>query len=175
MDNEEDDEDYKKAIKQRAIELMGNKKEKQPKKQRAKPIYSDEQREKMLERLSLARIKAVSVRSEKKAINQAIKAEMNEEFETKKKKYLSNPPSQGSIKINEKPTKEIKPQPIKENKQNLPTPPVKQQQQPPQRQQTPQQAPPQPPPQQPITPQLIKATYFRPTMKFYNKHGNNYD
>jgi hypothetical protein len=174
-----DDEEYKKAIRQRALDLMSNPKEKAPKKTRAKKNYSEEQREKMLERLATMRRMAVSVRSEKKAINDAIKAEMKDDFEAKKKKYLSNPPDKGKIDIDSKPSKIVKAQPIIEPKdKRLPIPPQRQQTQqlpPPQPVITPQQAPPQPPPQQAITPQPVKATYFRPTMKFYNKYGNNYD
>lgn len=164
-----DDEDYKKAINQRAMELMGKEKDltdKPPKRTRAKRQISEEQREKLVARLAVEREKAIAVRREKKAINDAIKKDMTQDYEEKKKKYLSNPPQEkASIKIDKEPSKEVKPQLVKEPQERKLLPPAPK---------APQPTPPTPTPTPTPTPQPIKATYFRPTIKHYNKYGGSY-
>jgi hypothetical protein len=173
-----DDEEYKKAVRQRAMEILGKEKdvtEQPPKRTRQKRVISEEQRQKLIARLAIEREKGMAVRREKKAINDAIKKQIDGDYEEKKKKYLSNLSAEKpaektqekpTIKIEHQPSKEVKPLPIKEPQENklLPAPPK------------PQVAPvaPAPPQPTPPPPQPIKATYFRPTMKHYNKFGGNY-
>ena len=137
-----DDEDYKKAIRERALELLQT----APKKEKVgivkqKRHMSDEQKIKVLDRLEKARVKAREVIAQKSKL----KSEMGETLTPK-------------VKPQPKPKEEQAP-PVQQSK------PVEQQAPPVQPVQPVQPAP------QPVQPvQQIKATYFKPTMSHYKKH-----
>ena len=145
-----DDEDYKKAIRERAMELLQTK----PKKEKVervkiKRVMSEEQKLKVLDRLEKARVKAREVIAQKSQIMKEMKNEKHPQQPVK------------SEPVKEEPKRTVKSEPVKQS-------------QPPQPQQS--QIPPQPQqsqiPPQPIQPP-IKATYFKPSFAHYKKHHMN--
>ncbi len=152
-----DDDDYKTAIRERALELLQNK----PKKEKVERVkqkrqMSESQKEKVLERLKNARVKAREVIAQKSEI----KKQLNEIVTIKQKPQPVQQPA----------TPKPQPvQPVQQVQQVQPTQPAQpvQQVQPVQPAQSAQPAQ----PAQPI--QQTKATYFRPTLSHYKKNFMN--
>lgn len=115
-----DDKSYLEALVNRAKELIENedsiKEMKALNKPKQKRFFNDEQKERMKERLAVARERAYEVRMAKKQIKDGIKEEEKKEFDELKKKYTEIKKNGGSINdINIKPktNNRIRNEPVK--------------------------------------------------------------
>lgn len=166
------EDDYLKRLIQRAEELMVNQskdesiKKLQPpedKPAKQKRFYSEQQKEKLRERLELARQKSKEVRELKKNIKEIKSVEIKEEKEEKKAKF-----NEQSLEDKIEKIKQIRQyNPPKEEIQGPKVDPPPVQPQPPQPQPV---AQPQPAAQPAQPPQPIKPKYFLPSMKNALKH-----
>jgi hypothetical protein len=159
MTETNDDDDYKKAIKARAYEIIFKEEKIKPAVKRTRHV-TEEQKARLTIGLESARAKAKDIREAQKEITKQLKEEMKDEFQIKKQKYIRKMDDQ-------KQERELKkqslknPQPVQQVQPIIPVQPV------------------QPiipvvvQPVQPIVQQVqapIKATYFRPNLAHYKKH-----
>jgi hypothetical protein len=153
MTETNDDDDYKKAIKARAYEIIFKEEKIKPTVKRTRHV-TEEQKARLTIGLESARAKAKDIREAQKEITKQLKEEMKDEFQIKKQKYIRKMDDQ-------KQERELKKQSLKNPQPVQPVQPVQ---------------PIKPVVIQPVQPIVqpvqppIKATYFRPNLAHYKKH-----